>query len=86
MRKTFLSLASVLTLAACATASPATPSPIAVTSGKTISAPKRGDANFPQPVPGGRFSQKIKAVKTGSRGFHQDVPKEDVLIVKAELI
>jgi len=27
---------------------------------------------------------KIKGVKTGSKGFHQDVPKEDVVIEKAE--
>ena len=29
---------------------------------------------------------KIEAVKTGNRGFHADVPAEDVLIVKAEVI
>jgi peptidyl-prolyl cis-trans isomerase B (cyclophilin B) len=29
---------------------------------------------------------KIKAVKTGSSGFHQDVPKEDVIIERAEVI
>ncbi len=29
---------------------------------------------------------KIKAVKTGSSGFHQDVPKEDVVIERAEVI
>ncbi|WP_148715982.1 peptidylprolyl isomerase [Chitinolyticbacter meiyuanensis] len=28
----------------------------------------------------------IKGVKTGSRGFHQDVPNEDVSIVKAEVL
>jgi peptidyl-prolyl cis-trans isomerase B (cyclophilin B) len=28
---------------------------------------------------------KIKAVKTGSSGFHQDVPKEDVIIERAEV-
>jgi peptidyl-prolyl cis-trans isomerase B (cyclophilin B) len=27
---------------------------------------------------------KLKAVKTGSKGFHQDVPAEDVVIEKAE--
>ena len=27
---------------------------------------------------------KIKAVRTGNRGFHQDVPAEDVVITKAE--
>ena len=28
----------------------------------------------------------IRAVKTGSSGFHQDVPKEDVIIERAEII
>lgn len=28
---------------------------------------------------------KIKGVKTGTSGFHQDVPKEDVIIEKAEI-
>ncbi|MBS0346499.1 MAG: peptidylprolyl isomerase [Proteobacteria bacterium] len=30
--------------------------------------------------------EKIKGVKTGSAGFHQDVPKEDVVITRAEVI
>ena len=30
--------------------------------------------------------EKIKGVKTGSAGFHQDVPKEDVVIQRAEVI
>ena len=30
--------------------------------------------------------EKIKSVKTGRSGFHQDVPKEDVLIVRAEVV
>lgn len=29
---------------------------------------------------------KIKGVKTGSSGFHQDVPKDDVVIQSAEII
>ena len=29
---------------------------------------------------------KIKGVKTGSSGFHQDVPKEDVIIERAEVV
>ena len=29
---------------------------------------------------------KIKSVKTGTSGFHQDVPKEDVIIQSAEVI
>jgi peptidyl-prolyl cis-trans isomerase B (cyclophilin B) len=28
---------------------------------------------------------KIKGVKTGTSGFHQDVPKEDVIIERAEV-
>ena len=30
--------------------------------------------------------EKIKGVKTGNAGFHQDVPKEDVVIQRAEII
>ncbi|MCK6392181.1 peptidylprolyl isomerase [Zoogloea sp.] len=30
--------------------------------------------------------EKIKGVKTGTSGFHQDVPKEDVVIQSAEII
>ena len=29
---------------------------------------------------------KIRAVATGNKGFHQDVPKEDVVIEKAEIV
>ena len=29
---------------------------------------------------------KIKGVKTGTSGFHQDVPKEDVVIQRAEVV
>jgi peptidyl-prolyl cis-trans isomerase B (cyclophilin B) len=29
---------------------------------------------------------KIKGVRTGRSGFHQDVPKEDVIIERAEII
>ena len=29
---------------------------------------------------------KIRTVKTGSRGMHQDVPVEDVIIEKAEIV
>lgn len=29
---------------------------------------------------------KIRAVKTGSTGFHQDVPAEDVIIERAEIV
>ena len=37
-------------------------------------------------VEGRDVVDKIKGVQTGSRGFHQDVPKEDVVITKAEVI
>ncbi len=30
--------------------------------------------------------EKIKGVKTGNAGFHQDVPKEDVVIQRAEVV
>jgi len=30
--------------------------------------------------------EKIKSVKTGRSGFHQDVPKEDVVIERAEVV
>jgi len=29
---------------------------------------------------------QIRKVKTGSSGFHQDVPKEDVIIERAEIV
>jgi peptidyl-prolyl cis-trans isomerase B (cyclophilin B) len=29
---------------------------------------------------------KIRAVATGNKGFHQDVPKEDVVIEKAAIL
>jgi peptidyl-prolyl cis-trans isomerase B (cyclophilin B) len=29
---------------------------------------------------------KIKGVKTGKRGFHSDVPLEDVIIERAEVV
>ena len=31
-------------------------------------------------------SNKIRKVKTGSTGMHQDVPAEDVIIEKAEVV
>ena len=37
-------------------------------------------------VEGRDVVDKIKAVQTGTRGFHQDVPKEDVVITKAEVV
>ena len=40
---------------------------------------------FGKVVEGTEVVDKIKAVKTGSSGFHQDVPKEDVIIERAEV-
>ncbi|MDR3411224.1 MAG: peptidylprolyl isomerase [Formivibrio sp.] len=45
-----------------------------------------GYAVFGNVVEGREVVDKIKGVKTGSKGFHQDVPVEDVLITKAELL
>jgi len=41
---------------------------------------------FGRVVEGMDVVDKIKSVKTGNKGFHQDVPVEDVLIEKAELV
>ena len=41
---------------------------------------------FGKVVGGTDVVDKIKAVKTGSRGGHQDVPTEDVVIEKAEVV
>ena len=42
-----------------------------------------GYAVFGKVVEGTDVVDKIRAVKTGRRGFHDDVPKEDVVIDKA---
>ena len=42
-----------------------------------------GYAVFGKVVDGTAVVDKIRAVKTGRRGFHDDVPKEDVVIEKA---
>jgi peptidyl-prolyl cis-trans isomerase B (cyclophilin B) len=42
-----------------------------------------GYAVFGKVVAGTEVVDKIAAVKTGTRGFHGDVPKEDVVIEKA---
>ncbi|KAG4081000.1 hypothetical protein HA402_010171 [Bradysia odoriphaga] len=55
--------------------------------------------NFTSPTPNGwgyavfgaitegtEVADKIKAVKTGNSGFHQNVPTEDVIIEKAEIL
>jgi peptidyl-prolyl cis-trans isomerase B (cyclophilin B) len=41
---------------------------------------------FGKVTEGTEVVDKIKGVKTGSKGFHQDVPSEDVVIEKAEEI
>ncbi|MCL2635368.1 MAG: peptidylprolyl isomerase [Betaproteobacteria bacterium] len=41
---------------------------------------------FGQVTEGMDVVDKIRAVKTGSKGFHQDVPSEDVIIEKAEIV
>ena len=41
---------------------------------------------FGRVVEGMDVVEKIKSVKTGSSGFHQDVPVEDVVIERAEVV
>ena len=41
---------------------------------------------FGKVVEGRDVVDKIKAVPTGNRGFHQDVPAEDVVIKKAQIV
>jgi peptidyl-prolyl cis-trans isomerase B (cyclophilin B) len=41
---------------------------------------------FGKVVEGKEIVDKIKRVKTGKRGFHSDVPLEDVLIERAEVV
>lgn len=41
---------------------------------------------FGKVVDGTDVVDKIRKVKTGSRGMHQDVPVEDVIIEKAEIV
>ena len=45
-----------------------------------------GYAVFGKVVEGTDVVDQIKGVKTGSRGFHQDVPSEDVIIEKATVV
>ncbi|WP_341667281.1 peptidylprolyl isomerase [Alcaligenes sp. SDU_A2] len=42
-----------------------------------------GYAVFGQVIEGTEIVDKIKTVRTGNKGFHQDVPVEDVVIEKA---
>ena len=41
---------------------------------------------FGEVVEGQDVLDKIKAVRTGNKGFHQDVPVDDVVIEKAEIV
>jgi peptidyl-prolyl cis-trans isomerase B (cyclophilin B) len=41
---------------------------------------------FGKVVEGMDVVDKIRAVKTGNKGYHQDVPVEDVIIEKAEVV
>jgi peptidyl-prolyl cis-trans isomerase B (cyclophilin B) len=41
---------------------------------------------FGEVVEGMDVVDAIRAVRTGNKGFHQDVPVDDVLIVKAEIV
>ncbi|MGN9493285.1 peptidylprolyl isomerase, partial [Escherichia coli] len=43
-------------------------------------------AVFGKVVEGQDIVDKIKGVKTGTQGFHQDVPREDVVIEKAVVV
>ncbi|WZV76435.1 peptidylprolyl isomerase [Burkholderia pseudomallei] len=45
-----------------------------------------GYAVFGKVVEGQDIVDKIKAVKTGNKGFHQDVPNDDVVIEKAVVV
>lgn len=45
-----------------------------------------GYAVFGKVVEGTDVVDKIKSVKTGTKGFHQDVPTEDVIIEKATAV
>ena len=42
-----------------------------------------GYAVFGKVISGADVVDKIKAVKTGRKGFHDDVPKDDVVLEKA---
>ena len=53
---------------------------------RSASADGYGYCVFGKIVEGRDVVDKIKAVPTGSRGFHQDVPAEDVIIRKAEVV
>jgi peptidyl-prolyl cis-trans isomerase B (cyclophilin B) len=52
---------------------------------KSASANGWGYCVFGRVVEGTEVVDKIKGVRTGTSGFHQDVPKEDVIIERAEV-
>ncbi|MGB3291282.1 MAG: peptidylprolyl isomerase [Burkholderiaceae bacterium] len=45
-----------------------------------------GYAVFGKVIEGTEVVDKLKTVKTGNKGFHQDVPTEDVIIEKATVV
>jgi peptidyl-prolyl cis-trans isomerase B (cyclophilin B) len=53
---------------------------------RAASADGYGYCVFGKVVEGRDVVDKIKSVPTGNRGFHQDVPAEDVIIKKAEIV
>ena len=53
---------------------------------RTASADGYGYCVFGKVVEGRDVVDKIKAVPTSSRGFHQDVPAEDIVIKKAQVV
>jgi peptidyl-prolyl cis-trans isomerase B (cyclophilin B) len=53
---------------------------------KSQSAQGWGYCVFGKVTAGTEIVDKIKRVKTGQRGMHQDVPVEDVIIQKAEVV
>jgi peptidyl-prolyl cis-trans isomerase B (cyclophilin B) len=53
---------------------------------RSASADGYGYCVFGKVVEGRDVVDKIKAVSTGNRGFHQDVPAEDVVVKKAEIV
>jgi len=76
-----------------------TPNPDSATAQFFINVADNGFLNFTAPTPQGwgycvfgkvvegvDVVDKIKKVKTGNRGMHQDVPVEDVVIERAEVV
>jgi peptidyl-prolyl cis-trans isomerase B (cyclophilin B) len=45
-----------------------------------------GYAVFGKVIEGAEIVDKMKAVKTGNKGFHQDVPADDVVLEKASVV